>query len=322
MVAEEGAGRPSVPSRLFTADRGDAGTRLDLVLRRHLADLPAATRTRLQRWIVDGRVAVNGREVRRAAARVAAGDTISIVLPGLRARQRARPEAMDLRVLYEDNFCLIVCKPAGLVVHPSYRHISGTLLNGLLSRARQWPDGDRPSIVGRLDKWTSGLVLVARSPAAHAALQRALARADAEKVYLAVVTGRVTPPRGRIDLPLARDRRDRRRVIASPNGAPSLTHYRRLSTRDGVSLVRCELATGRMHQIRVHLAARGWPIVGDAVYGPFRGSAESAEAAPRQALHAWRLAFTHPVTGERIAAEAPLPADFAGLLTGAGLALS
>ncbi len=189
-------------------------------------------------------------------------------------------ENVALDVLYEDEHLLALDKPAGMVVHPTYKHATGTVMNALLWRARGWPAGQRPSLAGRLDKDTSGIVLVAKTAAVHAALQRTLARtgrpaADrtgSEKVYLAVVHGRVNVARGTIDLRLARDRGDRRRVVASDTvGAPSLTHFERLARTDGpdpgVSVLRCRLMTGRTHQIRVHLAARGWPIVGDPVYG-------------------------------------------------------
>jgi 23S rRNA pseudouridine1911/1915/1917 synthase len=197
-------------------------------------------------------------------------------------------------------------------------------MNALLWLARSWPHGHRPTLVGRLDKLTSGLVLVARTPTAHAALQRALASRASEKDYLAMVCGRVNVARGTIALPLARDPRDRRRVVVSPAGVPSVTRFERLARSrawpGGLSLVRCRLMTGRMHQIRVHLAARGWPIVGDVKYGPESGSAiDPALAAamrqfPRQALHAWRLAFMHPMTRQPLRVEAPLPADMSALM--------
>jgi 23S rRNA pseudouridine1911/1915/1917 synthase len=233
--------------------------------------------------------------------------------------------------LYEDAYLLAVDKRAGVVVHPGYRQGTGTVLNALLWHARDWPASERPSIVGRLDKLTSGLLLVAKTASAHAALQRAMAAPDAEKDYLAVVYGRVKPVRTRIDLKLRRDPSDRRRVVTSSTvGAESLTKVERLAgvaaRRAGLALLCCRLGTGRMHQIRAHLAARGWPIVGDAVYGEPRwrdvvdpGLATTLREFPRQALHAWRAAFTHPVTRARIRLEAAVPNDMQGLLTAAGL---
>jgi 23S rRNA pseudouridine1911/1915/1917 synthase len=191
----------------------------------------------------------------------------------------------SLEILFEDEWLVAVDKPAGLVVHPTYKNASGTLLDVL--RARQ-PDATF-SPIGRLDKLTSGIVVVAKSGTVHADLQRTWPAADKE--YLAVVEGRVEPARGEIDLPLGTDPADRRRRIVRPDGAASVTQYERVVGNGGRSLLRCRPVTGRRHQIRVHLAARGWPIVGDAVYG------QALVGFPRHALHACRVAFTHPVTG-------------------------
>jgi 23S rRNA pseudouridine1911/1915/1917 synthase len=315
--------------RVLVADRGDAGRRLDHVLTRHLSDLRTVTRTSVQRSIRNGQVRVNGAVVTRTAARTAAGDVVSVTLPELK-RARMSPEELPLDVLFEDDALLILNKPAGLVVHPTYRHMSGTVLNGLLSRARGWPPGARPSIVGRLDKLTSGIVVAAKTAASHAALQRAMASPRAEKDYLAIVYGLVSPPRGTIDLRLSRAPGDRRRVVASADGLPSTTRYERIARSAApcgrFSLVRCRLATGRMHQIRVHLAARQWPIVGDPKYGEPRWPeledpllAERLRAFPRQALHAWRLRLAHPISGGELRIEAPVPDDFASLAEDCGL---
>ena len=305
--------------RSLTADRGDSGLRLDLVLRRHLGDVRGATRTRVQRWIADGLVAVNGRTVRRVSARAALGDVVTVSVD------------VPLDVRFEDEHFLIVNKPAGMVVHPAHRHRAGTLMNALLWRARDWPAPQRPSLVSRIDKLTSGLVVVARTAALHARLQRAMASADAVKDYLALVYGRVGAARGEVNLRLRRDPFDRRRVIADAEvGAPSLTRVERLARsplpRTGASLLRCRLVTGRTHQIRVHLSASGWPIVGDPVYGEPRwtsvadpAAAAALKAFPRQALHAWRLALIHPVTAARLEVDAPVPADLARLLSACGV---
>jgi 23S rRNA pseudouridine1911/1915/1917 synthase len=307
-------------TRHITADRGDARRRIDLVLRRHLNDVDAATRTRVQEWIEAGRVQVNGTVVRRVAARAAVGDALTVAIPDSAIANRAAmaAEPRDLAVRYEDAGLMAVDKPAGIVVHPAYRNVTGTLMNALLWRARAWPAGQRPSIVGRLDKQTSGIVIVAKTSAMHSALQRALAANTAQKEYLAVTCGRAAA-RGTIELRLARDAQDRRRVIASAHdGSASVTRFERLaySARADVSLVRCSLVTGRTHQIRVHLASRGWPIVGDRVYGPARsGDVKNAALAaalrdfPRHALHAWRTSFLHPATGRRVEIEAPVPRD-------------
>ena len=321
------------------ADRGDAGERLDLVVRRHLTDVKCATRTRVQRWIGEGQVAVNGAPQRRASARTALGDVIAVALPDAvirRARGTTSGDDTALDILYEDDDLLALNKPAGIVVHPTFRNATGTIMNALVGYARQWPAGQRPSLVGRLDKGTSGLVLVAKTAAIHAALQRTAI----EKDYLALVHGRVNRARGEIAAALGVDPSDRRRMTpVSPSssttahtGAASLTLFERLgrvrAPGPALSLLRCRLVTGRRHQIRVHLAERGWPIVGDPVY---RGRAfqavsiaDAAVAAailtfPRQALHSWRTAFLHPVTGERVIIEAAIPADIKELLRVSGL---
>jgi 23S rRNA pseudouridine1911/1915/1917 synthase len=237
---------------------------------------------------------------------------------------------MGLDILYEDDHLLVVDKPAGVVVHPTYKNKEGTVLDML--PARHWTAGTRPSIVGRLDKLTSGIVVIAKSAAVHAAMQREMASTKTEKAYLAIVYGRVEDQRGAIDLRLRYDPRDRRRIVtveernapddAATAGWRCVTEFERLSSVDtGLSLLRCQLVTGRRHQIRVHLAARGWPIVGDAQYGEPRwpegadpALAAALRAFPRQALHAWRVAFDHPATRQRVSIEAPPPRDFEELI--------
>jgi 23S rRNA pseudouridine1911/1915/1917 synthase len=236
-----------------------------------------------------------------------------------------------LDILYEDACLLALNKPAGVVVHPTYKNGSGTILNALHWRARDWPAPQRPSLVSRLDKDTSGLLLVAKTAPVHAAMQKTMKSEGSEKSYLAIVYGVVDAERGDIDLRLSFDGTDRRRVLASPeSGMASLTRFERLAYAEapdaGLSLLRCRLVTGRRHQIRVHLAARGWPIVGDAAYGgPHWSSivdpalAAALRAFPRQALHAHRVSFTHPATGERLSIDAPIPPDLLDLLTRCGL---
>ena len=348
---------------MLTADRGDDGLRLDLVLRRHLTDLNSATRTRVQSWIEKGLVTVNGLPVRRVSTRAALGDIVAVALPEEAPRAAMAAEDVRLDVLYEDDHLLAIDKPAGVVVHPTYKHAKGTVMNALLWHARAWPAPQRPSLVSRLDKLTSGVIVVAKTAAAHAALQRAMTsnpasakgfgergaasakgfgerspasakgfgESGAEKDYLAIVYGRVNVARGEIDLRLGKDHSDRRKVVASVDvGAESLTRFERLARvaapRAGLSLLRCRLATGRTHQIRVHLAARGWPLVGDPAYGEPRWSqivdpllAATLRAFPRQALHAWRVAFTHPITRARLTLEAPVPGDLEALLEASGL---
>jgi 23S rRNA pseudouridine1911/1915/1917 synthase len=317
--------------RTVITDRGDVGRRLDLVLRRHLADARAASRTQIQAWIEGGRVSVNGRAVRRVGTRVKPGDVAGVALPTASPRPGLAAEEIPLDVLYEDDHLLAINKAPGIVVHPSYRNTNGTLMNALLWHARGWPEGRRPSLVGRLDKLTTGLVLIAKTAAVHGALQQVMASPSSRKEYLAVVYGRVPAAHGTITLWLALDPGNRRKVVVSPsNGSASVTEFERLARvtapRAGLSLLRCRLITGRRHQIRVHLAASGWPLVGDPSYGEPRwtkvidpGLAATLSSFPRQALHAWRAVFTHPVSGEPMVIEAPVPEDLAALIKSAGL---
>lgn len=319
--------------RTLVADRGDAGQRVDLMIRRHLLDMTRASRTQVQNWIEQGRVTVNGTVVRRVASRTAIGDAVVVTLPEAARQAPVLPEEGALECLYEDDDLLIVNKPAGIVSHPTYRHPGGSLLNVLLWHARTWPPEQRPSLVGRLDKLTSGLVVVAKSTSAHARLQRILASALSEKRYLAVAYGPMADERTDIALALTRDPLDRRRVVATrDDGLPSLTHVERLSQADQTGcpmvLAGCRLATGRMHQIRVHMAARGWPLIGDPKYGeprwmdlPASPAREALAAFPRQALHAWKVSFAHPSTGERIDVTAPVPDDMRELMALCQLAL-
>ena len=222
-------------------------------------------------------------------------------------RRRPEPEEIALAIVYEDEWFIAVDKPPGMVVHPTYKNWSGTLLNALLWRVRG-REGVVPSIITRLDKHTSGLVLVALSPVIHAQVQRDAAAGRVTKEYMAVVQGVPSPLADTISLPLARSPEDRRRVVVTDIGQPSETRYEVLSTIDDLSVVRCELVTGRTHQIRVHLAARGWPIAGDEVYGA------PHPRLTRQALHAWRVSLPHPVTREPLQFEAPVPTDLQAVL--------
>jgi 23S rRNA pseudouridine1911/1915/1917 synthase len=303
-------------------DRGDIGVRVDRVLLRHLQHIPGVTRNRLQRLLAAGAVSVDGRVVTRAAARMPAGATLTIELPERTARATPAAERLPVDVRFEDEDLLIAHKPAGQVSHPAFRNASGTLLNALLGYAAgRWT----PSLVGRLDKDTSGLVLVAKRREVQTALQRL---GDANKVtkeYLAIVLGK-PPARGSIDLALDRDPWDARRVVVRDRGGvPSVTEFQRVRSvsvgpDEWLSVVRCRLITGRTHQIRVHLAARGWPIVGDRIYGTARprnqrpGLPTAVAQMRRQALHAWRLAFEHPRSGADIDIHADMPADMESLV--------
>lgn len=302
-------------------DRGDHGVRVDRVLLRHVRDAKGVSRNRIQKWIDAGDVLINGTAPPRAAWRIQPGDELRVRVRAIPARVRPIPETLHLDVLYEDDDLIAINKPAGLVVHPSYRHTSGTLINGLLARAQRWPEGSAPALLGRLDKLTSGIVLATKRPAVHASLQRAMAANRIDKDYLAIVWGKPTPLRGTIDLALDRDPWDRRRVtVTDRGGQPSVTKYERLATSGAFSTVRCRLITGRTHQLRVHLAAKRWPIVGDATYGsPSHGQRADTTGFPRQALHAWRLTFSHPASGRELRIEAPIPSDMRALAAKLGL---
>ena len=288
--------------RTIALDRGDAGVRVDRVLLRHLRQEKGISRNRIQQWIDDGGVLINGRSAARASWRVQAGDELRVRVAGIPVRARPAPEDIPIHVLYEDDDLLAVNKPAGLVVHPSFRNTTGTLMNGLLARARSWPAGSAPALLGRLDKLTSGVVLVTKRAAIHAQLQRAMAANRIDKDYFAIVEGK-PPSKGTINLALDRDPWDQRRVtVTDRGGQPSVTRFERLATIKGYSTVRCRLITGRTHQIRVHLAAKGWPIVGDATYG-------GSSVFSRQALHSWKISLRHPLTGSLLSIEAPMPDD-------------
>ena len=309
--------------RTIKLDRGDHGLRIDRVLLRHMRDEKGMSRNRIQKWIDAGEVLINGAAPSRAAWRVRAGDDLRIRVAEPVRREKPRAESIAVEILYEDDDLLAVNKPAGLVVHPSYKNTTGTLINGLLEHARSWPAGSTPALLGRLDKLTSGIVIVTKRGEIHAALQRQMDARRIDKDYLAIVWGKPTPMRGTIDLALDRDPWDRRRItVTDRGGQPSVTRYERVSTTGVFSVVRCRLITGRTHQIRVHLAAKKWPIVGDAAYGPKVIDPEAIEAAatfPRQALHSWRISFRQPRTGRELAIEAPLPADMKALAEAVGL---
>jgi 23S rRNA pseudouridine1911/1915/1917 synthase len=218
-------------------------------------------------------------------------------------RRRPQPEEGPLAVIYEDEQLIVLDKPAGVVVHPTYKNTSGTLLNAVLWRVRDRPDA-QPGILTRLDKGTSGVVIIALTPIGHATLQRDAAAGRVVKEYLALVRGTPDPPAGRVVLPLGRDSADRRRVVVRDDGQHCETRYETIGQASpGRSLLRCTLVTGRTHQIRVHLAASGHPIIGDSLYG------EPDASMARQALHAWRVTLLHPATRQRLEIEAPIPLD-------------
>ncbi len=288
----------------LAADRD--GERLDLFVVRRL---PEMTRSRVQRLIEEGAVLVDGRRA-KAALRLDAGLVVSVDAPAAVASE-ALPEAIPLDVLFEDSDLLVVNKPPGMTVHPSPGHATATLVNAVLAHCDDLSGIGgvmRPGIVHRLDRDTSGVILVAKNDAAHNALARQLKERSVEKTYVALVEGTPKPVEGIIDAPIARDPRNRTRMAIVPGGRASETSYRLVERFRGYSLVEARPKTGRTHQIRVHLAAIGHPIVGDRLYG------KASPLASRQFLHAQRILFTHPGTAERMQLEAPLPADLARAL--------
>ncbi|MGE0193475.1 MAG: RluA family pseudouridine synthase [Planctomycetota bacterium] len=284
-----------------------AGARLD----RALADaMPGHSRTTLARWIREGRVHVDGRVARPRDA-VAGGERVELRVPPPRGTH-LEPEDRPLDILYQDEHLLVLDKPPGLVVHPGHGQPDGTLANALVHALRDLPTGtgsDRPGIVHRLDKDTSGVMVVARTDAAQAALARQFAERIVAKTYVAVVHRGDVDAEGEIDLPIARSRTHRTRMAIAEegHGRPARTRYEVLRRLPRHAVLACYPATGRTHQIRVHLRAIGHPIVGDPFYGLHGAIGEGA--APRLLLHAWRLAFDHPATGERVTFEAPWPDD-------------
>ncbi len=293
------------------------GERLDKWL---AAQLPDRSRSEIQRWIEAGLVTRNGRPL-KASAQVVPGDQITVAIPPPPEAYEALPEPIPLDVIYEDNDLLVINKPAGMVVHPGAGNQHGTLVNAVLYRC---PDLEgvggmlRPGIVHRLDKDTSGLIVVAKNDRAHRALQAQFKAREVAKVYLALVYGVVEPPTGEISAPIGRDTRDRKRMAVVPEalGRPAVTRYETLAiykTASGerLTLLACRPLTGRTHQIRVHLAHIKHPLVGDAVYA---GRRKPPIPCPRQFLHAHRLTFRLPATGQEVTFTAPLPPDLQAVL--------
>jgi 23S rRNA pseudouridine1911/1915/1917 synthase len=297
---------------VWTVEAAEAGERLD----RHVAARLDAPRNQVQRWIKEGHVRVAGREA-RSSHPVAEGDRIDCEPPAPR-EDRVAPEEGDLRILHEDADLVVLDKPAGLTVHPGAGRATGTLVHRLLARYPEMAGvggPGRPGIVHRLDQGTSGILAVARTPAAYHRLTRAFAAREVDKRYLAIVYGEPKPSQGMIDAPIGRHAVRRKEMAVRPGGRPSRTGYRTLAARAGIALVELDLATGRTHQIRVHLKHLGHPLVGDAVYGEARwkGLPKPVQVRlrdfPRPALHAWRLALKHPADGRPLAFEAPVPED-------------
>ncbi len=277
------------------------GERLDRVLAR---EIPALSRSRIQALVAEGRVTPSGRKA-------VAGQLYRVSVPPARPAEPAA-EAIPLAVVHEDEHLIVVDKPAGMVVHPAPGHPGGTLVNALLDHCGRSLTGvggvARPGIVHRLDKDTSGLIVAAKTETAHAGLRALFETHDIDRGYLALVQGLPWPSTGRVEAPIGRDPRHRKRMAVVERGRPAVTHYRveaAFGTR--ASSVACRLETGRTHQVRVHLAHIGHGVIGDPLYG---GRRRGMPAFPRQALHAARLGFRHPATGADMRFESPPPADF------------
>ena len=294
----------------YQVPAADRGRRLDVFLARH----SGLSRARVQRLIADGQALLDGHPA-KASAPVGAGQWVRLAVPPAEPLS-LRPEAIPLDVLFEDEDLLVVNKPAGLVVHPGAGRTTGTLVHALLAHCRQLPGiggVERPGIVHRLDRDTSGLMVVAKTDAAHQALSSQFKGRVVRKRYLALARGRLARDSGTIEAPIGRQVRDRKRMgVRQEGGREARTGYRVLAQLHEMALVELRLETGRTHQIRVHLAHLGHPVVGDRVYGGRRERHAQAaeESAERQMLHAWRLGFRHPRTGAWLEFAAPPPADF------------
>jgi 23S rRNA pseudouridine1911/1915/1917 synthase len=298
----------SDPERTLAVPSGFAGLRLDQALARML---PEYSRNRLQAWVREGRVHVDGAQ-RNAKHRLAGGERVEVVPDTAPAERAQQPQAIVLATLYEDDDIIVIDKPAGLVVHPGSGNWDGTLLNALLHHAPQLAGLPRAGIVHRLDKDTSGLLVVGKTLAAQTDLVRQLQARSVRREYLAVVSGAVERG-GTVEAAIGRHPVQRTRMAVVAGGRNARTHFQVVERLHGATLVQCTLDTGRTHQIRVHMAHIGHPLLGDPVYGARRTPALAA-GFRRQALHAWRLGLLHPASRLPMQWEALPPADFAALL--------
>ena len=295
-------------TRELTAATEHAGVRLDAFLS---AD-GALTRSQAARLIAEGRVRVNGKPAAKSA-RLSGGETVTVDVPQLR-ETALPPQDIPLDVVYEDDDVIVVNKPTGLVVHPAPGHPDGTLVNALLH-----PCGDslsgiggekRPGIVHRIDRDTSGLIIAAKNDAAHLALSAQLKDHSLSRTYECLVTGNMKQDSGTVDAPIGRSSADRKKMAVVPTGRRAVTHWEVVARYPGVTHLRCRLETGRTHQIRVHMAYIGHPILGDTVYG----AKKPVPGLTGQCLHATGLRFIHPRTGEPVELHCPLPPEFTAML--------
>lgn len=293
----------------------EPGIRLDKYINLKYADI---SRTRAQRLISDGNVKVNGQTV-KSSLKLQPGDKIDInPPPSPPIPLFIKPESIPLKIMYEDNDLIVVDKPAGLTVHPAPGHYDHTLVNAVLAYAPEIEGGDayRPGIVHRLDKDTSGLIIVAKNERAHMKLAEQFKNRTVTKVYQALVKGRLSPAEGAIEAAIGRHPRSRQKMAVTARGRAARTDYKVIRYNNNYSLLEIRPKTGRTHQIRVHLAAIGFPVVGDSLYGV------KSEYLSRQFLHACRLGFSLPSTGEHVEFESPLPPDLTQALDEIGLSHS
>ncbi|MDR2452053.1 MAG: 23S rRNA pseudouridine(1911/1915/1917) synthase RluD [Candidatus Accumulibacter sp.] len=313
MVRERGEGRADYSANVLPAlhvPDEDGGLRLDQEISRLC---PRHSRSRLQRWIREGRVRVDGGVVREPKHRLSGGERIEIDEGPDERAVTSCPEPIALDFVHEDEAILVIDKPAGLVVHPGSGHWSGTLQNALLHHDPALEKLPRAGIVHRLDKDTSGLMVVARTLEAQTDLVRQLQARTVRRCYYALARG-VIERGGTVDAPIGRHPTQRTKMAVTGKGRPARTHYRVLERFIDCTLVECALETGRTHQIRVHLASIGHPLAGDPVYGGGIGRAPSGPAFPRQALHSRRLELTHPASGEVMSWRSELPRDMDELI--------
>tara|TARA_B100000683_G_scaffold101533_1_gene100338 strand:- start:19 stop:924 length:906 start_codon:yes stop_codon:yes gene_type:complete len=292
---------------LIVEESNEKTERIDQFLTVYLKDI---SRSRLQSLIKDGHIKLNGKKTKPSQP-ISIGDSIQITIPPLR-ECAAKPERIDLDILFEDSHIIVVNKPHGLVVHPAAGNQTGTLVNALLHHCKELSGiggVERPGIVHRLDKDTSGCLVAAKSDASHKALVEDFSNRKINKIYLAVVDGLPALGSGRIENHIARDPRDRQKmsIVQPPRGKTAITEYETKIESKEASLVMCKLLTGRTHQIRVHMKSLGNPILGDPIYS--RISKQKIKVG-RLMLHAWKLGFTHPITGVQLEFTSDLPKEF------------
>jgi len=299
----------------FLVSSKEASCRLDHYLKKRF---PTLSRSRLQTLIKKAEITVNDRPV-KPSYRLRSEDQVRLHIPSYEP-PKIQPQAIPLDVIYEDDFVLLINKPAGMVVHPAPGHYEGTLVNALLARDpkifKSSAGEDRPGIVHRLDKDTSGLLVVAKTESVHQALARQFKAHTIQRIYLALVLGILKPATGRIELAIGRDRWERKKIsMRTTRPKEAVTEYRVIESLQAASLLEIRPLTGRTHQIRVHLASIKHPVLGDAVYGSRKAMRLGNLLTSRQMLHARTLGFIHPATRQLMEFSAPLPDDFESVLT-------